>query len=305
MSEQKPVRILGLPVRIIDAAVLGGLAFFLLLAALCSGRLDEPLPFIGKGLLTGSLYVGSILWLTRLKSRPLRFLVRTAFVQFMFLQEYFMARDLQLIFFSWNDRLVLTWEKALFGGQPLVWIQKFYSPALTEWMMFVYVVYVAIYPVLGAVIFFRRGEEANEDYLFHLGAANLLCGLGFILFPVAGPFRFEPARSLLTVPFEGGFFTQVSDLIRSTVHAAGGTVPSPHCAVATVMWIIAWRYARREFFFLAPVILSLYVSTVYGWFHYAFDSIIGILTGFLVLAAGPTFVRGWNRWADRRAERRR
>jgi len=305
MREYKPVCVLGLPIRIIDAAVLGGLVFFLLLAAVFSGRLDEPLSLIGRGLLTASLYTASILWLTRLTSRPLRFLVRTAFVQFMFLQEYFMARDLQLIFFSWNDELVLTWEKALFGGQPLVWIQKFYSPALTEWMMFVYVVYIAIYPVLGAVIFFRRGEQTNEDYLFHLGAANLLCGLGFILFPVAGPLRFEEARSLLAVPFEGGFFTQVSELIRSTVHAPGGTIPSPHCAVATVMWIMAWRYARREFYFLAPVILSLYVSTVYGRFHYASDSIIGILAGFLVLAAGPTLVRGWNRWADCRAGRRR
>lgn len=305
MSEHKPACLLGLPLRITDAAILGGLAFFLLLDAVFSGRLDKPLSLISKGLLTGSLYVGSIVWLTRLTSRPLRFLVRTASVQFMFLQEYFMARDLQLLFFSWNDHLVLTWEKALFGGQPLVWIQKFFTPLLTEWMMFVYVVYIAIYPVLGAVIFFRRGEEANEDYLFHLGAANLLCGLGFILFPVAGPLRFEEASRLLAVPFEGGFFTQLSELMRSTVHAPGGTIPSPHCAVATVMWIMAWRYARRAFYFLTPVILSLYISTVYGWFHYASDSIIGILTGLLVLAVGPSLVRGWNRWADSRAGRRR
>ncbi|MDH7511395.1 MAG: phosphatase PAP2 family protein [Clostridiales bacterium] len=305
MNEYKPIYILGLPVRTIDAAMLGGLIFFLLLAAVFSGRLDNPLFLIGKGLLAGCLYIGSILWLTRLRTKTLRFLVRTASVQFMFLLEYFMARDLQLIFFSWNDRLVLVWEKALFGGQPLVWIQNLYSPMLTEWMMFVYIVYIVIYPVLGAVIFFQKGEQANEDYLFHLGAANLLCGLGFVVFPVAGPLRFEEARSLLTVPFEGGFFTQVSEILRSTVHAPGGTIPSPHCAAATVMWIMAWRYARREFFLLAPVILSLYVSTVYGRFHYASDSIIGILAGFLVLAAGPTLVRGWNRVADSHIGRRR
>jgi hypothetical protein len=305
MREYKPICILGLPIRIVDTAVLGGLVFFLLLAVIFSGRVEQPLSFIGKGLLAGGLYIGSIIWLTRLTSRPLRFLVRTAFVQLMFLQEYFMARDLQLILFSWNDRLVFTWEKALFGGQPLVWIQKFYSPVLTEWMMFVYVVYVAIYPVLGAVIFFRRGEQANEDYLFHLGAANLLCGLGFILFPVAGPLRFEEASKLLTAPFEGDFFTRVSEFIRLTVHGAGGTIPSPHCAVATVMWIMAWRYARREFYFLSPVILSLYISTVYGRFHYTSDSVIGILTGLLALAAGPALVRVWNRSADSRARRRR
>ena len=54
-------------------------------------------------------------------------------------------------------------------------------------MFFVYVFYVVIYPLLGVVIFFKHGEEANEDYLFHLGLVNLVCGLGFILFPVASP----------------------------------------------------------------------------------------------------------------------
>ena len=141
-----------------------------------------------------------MLALRRLRRRELRFLVRTGSVQLTFLQIYQTCNYLQLLFFDWQDDRVLAWEQALFGLQPVVAIQELYSVLLTEWMFFVYVVYIVLYPVLSAVIFFKHGEEANEDYLFHLGLVNLLCGIGFILFPVAGPMYWQKVRTLLTTP---------------------------------------------------------------------------------------------------------
>jgi membrane-associated phospholipid phosphatase len=292
---------IGLEIRLADAIILGGLGFLLLLAAVFNGRLERPIAFFGRNLLTIVLYVGTLLILPRLRPKGLRFLLRTGSVQFMYLQIFMAGRDLQLLFFSWNDDRVLAWEKAIFSLQPLIWIQKIYSPLLTEWMFFVYVAYIVIYPILGAVIFFRHGEEANEDYLFQLGLINLVCSLGFILYPVAGPLRWEKARVLLTesIP-SGGVFGAIAEYIRAHVHAPGGTIPSPHCAVATVMWFMSLKYTRRGFWLLAPVILSLYVSTVYGRFHYLSDSVIGIAAAVVVLLAAPSIAGTWNRWTDKR-----
>ncbi len=287
----------GVPVRLTDAVILGGLGFLLLLAAVFNGRLDRPAAFIGRNLIIIVLYILTLIILRRLRPKGLRFLLRTASVQLMYLQIFIAGRDLQLLFFSWNDDRVLAWEKAVFGTQPLVWIQGFYSPPLTEWMFFVYVIYIVIYPVLGAVIFFRHGEEANEDYLFQLGLVNLLCGLGFILFPVAGPLRLEKVRALLTEPLRGGAFASMAEYIRTHVHGAGGTIPSPHCAVATVMWFMSLKYTRWGFWLLAPIMLSLYVSTVYGRFHYLSDSVIGVAAAALVLLVAPSLSGAWNRWA--------
>ncbi len=292
----------GLEIRLTDTVILGGLGLFLLLAAVFNKRLDRPAVFIGKNLLYIVLYVGTLLVLRRLRPKGLRFLLRTGSVQLMYLQIFLAGRDLQLLFFAWNDDRVLAWEKAVFGLQPLVWIQKFYIPPLTEWMFFVYVVYILIYPILSAVIFFRHGEEANEDYLFQLGLVNLVCGLGFILFPVAGPLRLEKVRVLLTEPLRGGLFASLAESIRTHVHAAGGTIPSPHCAVATVMWFMSKKYTRWGFWLLAPVILSLYVSTVYGRFHYLSDSVIGIAAAGAILLAAPAIERIWNRRTDGRTE---
>jgi len=292
---------LGLEIRLADAVILSGLGFLLLLATVFNGRLDHPLAFIGRNLLPIVLYVGTLLVLPRLRPKGLRFLLRTASVQFMYLQIFLAGRDLQLLFFTWNDDRVIAWESAVFGFQPLVWIQKFYTPPLTEWMFFVYVVYIVIYPILGAVIFFRRGEEANEDYLFQLGLINLVCGLGFILFPVAGPMRWEKVRVLLTEPLRSGVFGSVAEYIRAHIHGTGGTIPSPHCAVATVMWFMSRKYTRWGFVLLTPVILSLYVSTVYGRFHYVSDMVIGIAVAVLAVLAAPSIARAWNRWTDKKA----
>ena len=298
--EKKRLFLAGLEIRLTDAVVLGGLVFLTLLALAFNGRLAHPTALIGTNLLFLVLYIGSLAILRHLRPKLLRFLLRTASVQFTYLQVFMTSRDLQLLFFSWNDDRVLAWEKTIFGLQPLVWIQKLYTPPLTEWMFFVYVIYIVIYPVLGAVIYFRRGEEANEDYLFQLGLINLVCGLGFILFPVAGPMGWEKVRVLLTEPLRGGVFSSAAEYIRAHIHGDGGSIPSPHCAVATVMWFMSLKYMRRGFWLLAPVILSLYVSTVYGRFHYLSDMVIGIAAAVFVLLAAPSIAGAWNRWTDKR-----
>jgi membrane-associated phospholipid phosphatase len=277
-----------------DVVTLGGLISLTLLAAVFAGRLDRPVFIIGVNLLFIALYVGSLLALKRLRRRELRFLVRTGSVQLTFLQIYQTCNYLQLLFFDWQDGRVLAWEKALFGLQPVVAIQQVYSVLLTEWMFFVYVVYIVLYPVLSAIIFFKHGEEANEDYLFHLGLVNLLCGIGFILFPVASPMYWQEVRALLTEPLTAGVFGVIAEWIRANIHQAGGSVPSPHCAVATVMWFMARKYTKRGFLWLAPVILSLYVSTVYGRFHYVSDAVAGIAAAGLCLLAAPAIRRAWD-----------
>lgn len=303
--EKKRLFLAGLEIRLTDTITLGGLVFLTLLAVAFNGRLDRPAVVIGTNLLFIALYVGSLAVLRRLRPKWLRFLLRTGSVQLTFLQIYMSSNDLQLLFFSWQDDRVLAWEQTIFGFQPLVGIQKFYSLPMTEWMFFVYVVYVVIYPLLSAIIFFKHGEDANEDYLFHLGLINLVCGLGFILFPVASPMHWEKVRALLTTPLTSGPFGFLAEWIRTHIHEAGGSIPSPHCAVATVMWFMSRKYTRRGFVLLAPVIISLYVSTVYGRFHYLSDMVIGIAAAVLVLLAAPSIAGAWNRSRDEPSRRKR
>jgi len=283
----------GLEIGLTDVVTLGGLVLFTVMAAVFHRRIPHPLTVVGINLVFIVLYIASLAAMARLRRPWPRFVLRTAAVQLTFLQVYKAANGIQLVFLPWQDDRILAWEQALFGFQPVVAVQKFYTIPLSEWMFFVYVFYIVIYPVLGAVIFFRRGEEASEDYLFQLSLVNLACGLGFILFPVASPMHWEKVRALLTEPLTAGVFGVIAEWIRANIHQAGGSIPSPHCAVATVMWFMSLKYTRRGFLWLAPIILSLYASTVYGRFHYLTDMIAGVAAGIIVILVAPAIRRAW------------
>jgi len=287
-------RLAGLSLNLTDTVTLGGLVALTALAAAFHHRLARPVTLLEINGLFIAVYAGSVALLPRLRRPWARFVVRTAAVQLTFLQIYKASNELQRIFFGWQDERILALEKAVFGFQPLVAIQKLYTPALNEWMFFVYVVYVVIYPTLGGIIYFKHGEDANEDYLFRLGLVNLVCGAGFILFPVASPMNWPAVRALLKEPLTAGIFGSAAEFIRTHVHQPGGSVPSPHCAVATVMWFMSLKYTRRGFLWLAPIMLSLYVSTVYGRFHYLTDMVVGIAAGVAVILISPVLERAWN-----------
>ncbi len=291
-----PVRTL--PLRAIDALILLTLLFFNVLTVVYRLRLPRWPRLLARNTVVAVVYIFLLYLLQRTHRRFWHFLLRTASVQLLFAYLYDTVQPLQLLFTSaWHDPQVLALEERFFSVQPTVWLQRFVSPGLTEWLMFSYVIYVVIYPLLCGLIYFKRGAGQMEDYLFSLGLANVFCDLGFLLFPVAGPLHAIADR--FGVPLHGYLFTTLGEYIRSHVHAIGRTIPSPHCAAATVMWIMAWRYHRPTFFVLTPVIVSLYVSTVYGRYHYVSDALAGIAIAFLAVVLAPLLARGWRRLVTR------
>ena len=276
-----------------DAFILGATLIFGLLILIFRARVPDPGGLLLRLGAWGAAYLGSVYLLPLLKNRALRFFLRTGAVQILCAQLFLIVQRMQLIIVhQWQDPAVLKLEAAVFGVQPTVWLQKFVTPPLTEWMMFSYVIYLVIYPGLGALIYFRRGERPLEDYLFTLAVTNVVCFLGFLAFPIAGPLYHM--QDAYTVPLKGGFFTACGESIRSNLHEIGGDLPSPHCAIATVMWMMARRYVRPAFYLLAPVILSLYVSTFFLRYHYVTDSVVGVLTAVAVILFSPALVEAWN-----------
>ena len=290
--------VLGAGLQAADGVILGALALFSLLIVVFWARLPAPGGLLLRIMGWTAFYIAAIYIGPILPGRALRSFVRMAAVMILCGQLYFVSARMELVFIrSWQDPALLAFENAVFGAQPTIWLQRIIAPPLTEWMMFAYVIYLVIYPALGALIYFRRGEKPLEDYLFVLAVTNIACFLGFLAFPIAGPLYYKAVA--YTVPLKGGFFTACGEYIRKNIHEIGGNIPSPHCAIATVMWIMARRYLRPAFYVLAPVILSLYISTFYLRYHYLTDSIVGILTGALMIGVSPALVRAWNAAAGR------
>ena len=287
--------VFGLPVRLTDIVLPATCLVFWLLAILFPSRVEERTTVILELGLCLLLFPAALALAERTRRRWLRFVLLTARIQLLIFFAYRAALRLVHVFVPrWFDPEVVKFEAAVFGGQPTTWLQQLARPGLTEWLMFCYVCYVAIYPVLSAILFFRYGQDRNEDYLFHVSLVVSLCCFGFLLFPVAAP-SLGLGGLEFDVPLRGGFFTGVGEYIRSHFHRPGGAFPSIHCGAATIMWWSAFRFSKPAFYVLAPVILSLYVSTVYGGYHYASDVAGGIAAAFLTMVLGSLLIKAWNR----------
>jgi membrane-associated phospholipid phosphatase len=276
----------------VDLLILATIGVFAGLAVIFCRRVDGWLVMVAKDLAAAAVFLAAVVATRRIRQGWAWFLARTAAVSLACAWLFGAVARLQLIVHGrWLDGVVLGFEERLFGVQPTIWLERFIRPWLTEWMMFAYVVYIALYPLVCLVIYQRRGERALEECLLALGLANVACDLGFILFPVAGPAAFM--GTTYTVPLDGWMFTAVGEFIRTKLHYVGGSLPSPHAAAATVMWAMCWRYSRRLAWALVPVILTLYVATFYCRYHYLTDAIAGIATAAAALALTPRLMRWW------------
>ncbi|MBM4162194.1 MAG: hypothetical protein FJ217_13985 [Ignavibacteria bacterium] len=287
-----------LRIRATDGIILGALGFFSLLTMLFAGSVEGWWMLVGKNIGVAILYI-VLVHFSLLASRKFpRFLLRVGAVTLAYAYLFGAVDKLQLVIHGeWLDAYVLDAEQYVFDLQPTLWLQHITTPALTEWLMFSYVIYIPMYPVLSGIIYYLRGELAMEDYIFALGLTNILCDLGFVLFPVAGPM--PTIGHLYTVPLDGYVFTAIGEFIRSHLHYIGGSIPSPHAAAATVMWIMAYRYHRPSFLVITPIVLSLYVSTFYGRYHYFTDAVVGIAVALLALKLTPIVIKTWERLVER------
>jgi len=287
-------------VQATDGLILGALLFFSLLAVLFHQVVESWLFLVLKNCGIGAAYILFIYFTQKVDHKFWKFFLRVAAVTLTYAYLFGAVDKLQLILHGrWLDEYVLDLEQYIFGVQPTLWLEDYTTKPLTEWMMFSYVIYVPMYPVLCGIIYYLHGELAMEDYFFILGFTNILCDIGFILFPVAGPL--PTIGNLYTVPLDGYIWTYFGELMRKYLHYIGGTIPSPHCAAATVMWIMAYRYYRKSFYILTPIVLSLYVSTFYGRYHYVTDAVLGVAVAFVALAIVPWIIRMWDVIVDRMA----
>jgi membrane-associated phospholipid phosphatase len=280
------------PLEASDALILATLAFFAALSVIFHRRVGGWQLLALEDVAAAVALIVAIAATRRISVGFGRFLARTATVSLALAYLFGAVDRLQLILHRhWLDGSVLAFQDRLLGMQPTLWLQRLAHPWLTEWMMFAYVVYIPLYPLVCLTIYRRRGERALEECLFALALANVMCDLGFILFPVAGPTAYMGAA--FTVPLRGYVFTSFGEFVRTSLHYVGGSLPSPHAAAATVLWIMTWKHARWLFWPLAPVVLTLYVATFYCRYHYATDTVAGILTAAAVLLVTPSVLRWW------------
>jgi membrane-associated phospholipid phosphatase len=188
-------------------------------------------------------------------------------------------------------------EEWLFGGQPVVWAERYITPGRTEFFNFFYANFYLVAPSVVVVLWLRRRHaEARQVLLgtivcFYTGYAL------YVLFPAAPPRLYFESLGLFSVSLRGGAITNFQQALIEMMpnHAARAAFPSLHAAVSTLSLVYAWRHCRSFFPVLLAFVVPLLVATVYLRHHWIVDLLAGAALVPWVLWATPRFERWWTK----------
>jgi membrane-associated phospholipid phosphatase len=273
----------------VNSAVIVLQVFFLVLFLFFPARVNNSGYLAEKLILMLLLSAAAAFSIRQIKNEHYKAAAQTSFILLFFGVYYELSSSFQLIFSGWQDGKLIALDEKLFGSEVSLLMQKIVSPYLTEAMMFSYIAYLPLLVITAYAAFKKGSQKGLAEYLLLLSVVYIGCYITFLFFPVAGQMNY--AGEKYSVPLNGGLFTWLGEFVRSEAHFPGGNLPSPHCAASTVMLYILFKYNRTLFYISLPVVLLLYVSTVYGRYHYIWDAVSGIVIAAFLVYAVPVIIK--------------
>jgi membrane-associated phospholipid phosphatase len=197
-----------------------------------------------------------------------------------------------------RDDLLIAIDRAMFGVDVSVWMQRFARPLVNDVFYCFYATYYFLALTLGLILWLRDRPAARR-FVFTLMVVYYVSYAGYFIVPALGP-RFAQAN-LYTVSLTE---TPVSRFINDTINSLEKTkfdvFPSGHTMVSVAVLLVAWKRARDVFWWLLPIATGLIISTVYCRFHYVIDLIAGAS---LAVVTVPFADWLYDRWTGRQVAR--
>jgi len=194
-----------------------------------------------------------------------------------------------MVFPGWLDRWFVEFDHGLVGAHPSVWLARFSSPALNDFMQVAYMTYFLFLLILPAILYAERKNAAFWTVMAATAVAHYSVYVMAVLFPVESPYY--SLASLQTRSLSGGGPTALIELIERFGRVHGAAFPSAHVAGSMVAICASWRHRRWLFWTCLPFFTSMCVATVYGRYHYIADVLAGTVVGGIGFLAGNWLIQ--------------
>lgn len=179
-------------------------------------------------------------------------------------------------------------DRALWGVDPVLWLDRAQSVWLTEFLQIAYTLFIPAVLLVAALLWRRRMFAAFRDYAFLISLGFLASYMGYLLVPVRGP-RFFLAPLDLT-PLRGAWFTEALrhglDQLESAHYDC---FPSGHTELTLLAFWTTRRISRKLFAAYAVYSICIILATVYLRYHYTVDVLAGGALAIILLALAPRF----------------
>lgn len=234
-----------------------------------------------------------IVWLARAAARSPSAVVRLARHWYPLPLYVFFFEELgglvHAVFPGWFDRWFITFDYNFASVHPSVWLARFASPALNDYMQFAYMTYFLYLVLLPAILYAQKERFAFWTVMVSTAIAHYSVYVISMLVPVESPYY--SLAALNATPMPGGYCTALIGFIERFGRVHGAAFPSAHVAGSMVAILAAWRYRRWLFWICLPFFVSMCIATVYGRYHYVADVLAGLAVGTIGLQAGEWLLR--------------
>ena len=197
------------------------------------------------------------------------------------------------------DNILISWDRAIFGGDPTKWIDQFANPVLTEFLQICYFLFFFL-PIFHGIELYQRKQMDQLDQLIRTVSFGFF--VSYILYffmPAIGPrFTLHNFQNMNN-ELPGLFF---SDYMRNFVNQGGGIqfgmggsihvanrdcMPSGHTMMTLINLFLVFKNKALQRWLQLIIGIGLIISTVYLRYHYVVDLFAGAFFAVLVILIEP------------------
>jgi membrane-associated phospholipid phosphatase len=188
------------------------------------------------------------------------------------------------------DQMLADLDYRFWGAYPTVWLERWYSPGLSEFLQIVYTLFL---PVMLAVPFviWLRGRYADFRYAaFLLALGFLVSYLGYLAVPARGP-RFLLAQ-FQHLPLTGlWLFDSMQTTLNRLEKDHYDCFPSGHTELTMLAAWLSRMISKRLFWVYFLYTICIVFATVYLRYHYTFDLLAGMVVACVLILSAPGLYR--------------
>jgi membrane-associated phospholipid phosphatase len=191
------------------------------------------------------------------------------------------------------DAALIAFDRALFGTDPTVALEKIATPFLSDVLTLFYALYYFHPIVLGTLVLLddRARPAGGRDfsrYAFVIVFVFYVSYACYFFVPAIGP-RYTLAH---VGPLPRGAIAQAIDHTLDVLEKnKRDCFPSGHTMVLTAIVLEAYRRSKRTFWVFLPFAVGLFVATVYCRYHYVADVIAGFALALVTVPVGNALYR--------------
>jgi len=248
--------------------------FLIFICLLFHNKIDFPGLFISLNLIIMVVLLISIYFEER-DVNSIMYWVHTWIPLFSLLLFYTQSTVFDNLFFTGTfDNILRKWDIAFIG----VSLNRVLAPLVNslfvdETMHMIYLSFYLILFIPGIIMLTRQYRHFHE-VVFSLTLMMYVHYLFFMFFPGDGPLS---DRNFL---FQKGIiFIPLMNFIYRFGEYGGGAFPSTHVSAVVISFLYMRRFFKERSWIIGFFCVGIIIATVYCSYHYAIDSITGIITG--------------------------